>query len=258
MAVKYSKAPISDISFGIFFKSNALLRNNILFDLILQLGEEYPIVQTTPTLPFEELQNGNISQVLDQFNSGIIAHWLNSKDFIYKVYLLQNAMIFYWNRRDDMPSVSRYPGYSSVFEKFSDVCEKMNSIASERSVDLKSDIRLYSLTYQDRVNPESYKNMGVSLKDVLTLNNPFITFGEEKYLSENCVCKYSINLPYLNGYSITSINTPTFPGQGQAILVENKIKGYLESMAGWFDLAHQSQLSFFESIFTESVLKNWE
>ena len=52
---QFSKAPISELIFGIVFNSNLLIKNGIIFDLIKEfLNEDYPNILTLPSAADED------------------------------------------------------------------------------------------------------------------------------------------------------------------------------------------------------------
>lgn len=259
MAIKYTKAPVSEITFGVFFKTNALIRRAIIFEVITKLNSQYPILQTANAPQIEEIQNENISTTQDVGKTGHSTYWLSSSDFIYKIDINQISLNFTWQRRDDMPSVSVYPGFSTVYEMFKSIFKTIVDISANKGVDLIKEIRLFSLKYSDRLSLKPYIEMGVSLPDIIKVNYPPIVMADNSFVSNNYLAKYSIQLPYLNGYSIVNVNTPTYPSPiGQSLLVDNRIKGYSEDMDMWFEKSHQTQLSFFENFFTERILNDWK
>lgn len=255
MALKYSKAPVSEIIFGVFFKTNALMRNAMLFEILLKLKDNYPLFVNAPSAPIEEIQNDNLTFTQEvSFSS----YRVSSRDLIYSIELSQNSFQVIWQRRDDMPSVSEYPGYEKLYGIFNEIYSQINSIAISHGISLGKEVKLYNLKYGDRVNLKPYKETGLHLKDIIKLNYPPIYIDGIEFYSDNYLGKYTVNLSTFNSYAIVNINTPTHGNIGQILLVDNSIKGYSDNVANWFDRAHQSQLSFFENIFTETILNDWK
>lgn len=253
MALKYSKAPVSEVIFGVFFKTNTLLRGAIFFEILLKIKEAYPLLQNTQEVPTEEIENDNLS-----FTQGIAfsSYRLSSKDFIYSVDLNPNSFQVTWRRRDDMPSISTYPGYENLSARFNEVFKIIKEIGIAKGILLDKEVRLYNLKYTDRVNLNLYKENGVRLQDIIKVKYPPILFDDTAFYSENYLGKYTINLPSYNSYAIVNINTPTMPN-GQHLYLDCSIKGQSDNSTIWFEQAHKSQLSFFENIFTDSILKDW-
>ncbi len=259
MAIKYTKAPVSEVSVGVFFKTNALIRNAILFEIITELNKNYPVLQTTLAPQIEEMQNENISLVQDVGSMGYSIYLLSTSDFLYRIEISQISINLLWQRRDDVPSISVYPGFDAIYGRLQEILNTVIKIAANRGVDLVKEIRLFSLKYADRLSLNVYKEKGLSITDIIRFNHSPIIIDKIAFIPDNYVTKYSIKLPFLQGYSIININTPTYPKpHGQMLLLDNRIKGYNGDMDAWFAQAHLTQLSFFENFFTEQILNDWK
>lgn len=259
MAIKYTKAPISEISFGVFLKTNALIRNAIIFEAIAELNKVYSVLQTSVPLQSEEMLSDNISVTQDLMTTGYSTYLLSTSDFLYKIEINQISFNFSWTRRDDMPSISSYPGFSVVYEHLKQIFKTIANIAADRGINLNSEIRLFSLKYADRLSLAAYKEEGMSLFDIVKFSYPKISIDGTSVLPDNIITKYSIKLPHLYGYSIANVNTPTYASPiGQILILDNTIKGYNADMDQWFEQAHFAQISFFENFFTKRVLDDWK
>ena len=259
MTNKYSKAPVSEVSCGLFLKTNALIRNATLFEIITELSKEYPVLQTALPSQIEELHNDNIGLTQDVGATGYSTYLLSTSDFLHRIEINQISINLFWQRRDDAPSLSIYPGFEAIYRRLKEIIKIVVEIAAKHGIDLLKEIRLYSLKYADRLNLNPYKEQGLSIPDIISFNHAPILVDGVRYISDNYITKYSIKLPFLQGYSITNVNTPTYPTpHGQMFLLDNRIKGYGDDMDKWFATARLTQLSFFENFFTERILNDWK
>lgn len=259
MAVKYSKAPISELYFGITFNNNILLNNGVLFQFLAALAKEFPHINTFPPQGDSVLIDGILQTSLDYSKSGFSTYRLYTSDNKYHVFVQQDAIRFHWVRTDIEP-VGNYPGFSTVYEKFSNIYSTVENLQASYDQKLSSEVKSYTLAYVDRINFEEYKTQGFSIEDVILTSFPSFSVKNKTYKSNNCFNRYSVNCEEINGYSIIGINTPTLAGFGQIFIVENTLRGYVDDMPmkDWFDIAHTAQLSFFENTFTKKILKVWE
>ena len=78
---QFSKAPISELIFGIVFNSNLLIKNGIIFDLIKEfLNEDYPNILTLPSAADEDFVENSMKVSIDYEKSGFTLYRLFSKD----------------------------------------------------------------------------------------------------------------------------------------------------------------------------------
>jgi len=259
MALKYTKAPISEVVFGVILKTNSLLANGILFELLHNLSREFPNIQTFPARPEDDLVDGLIQSSVDYSKSGFVTYRLYSSDAKWQILIQQNIITYHWVRADMQP-VGGYPGFSACFDRFLQVYKKTNELFTKNGISLESNIKNYYLSYVDRVNFSEYQSKGMKISDILNMSFPFFSINGRKYTTDNCFNRYSVACEEINGSSIIGVNTPTVPSFGQMFIVDNKLKGYSEKidMQDWFRVAHGLQVSFFENIFTEKILKSWE
>jgi uncharacterized protein (TIGR04255 family) len=261
MAAKYSKAPISELVFGIKFNSNLLLANGIFFDLINRITSNFPVIQTHPVPQEEELINGMIQVTIDYATSGFSIYRLSSQDRKLQILITQNSLTLHWYRRDD-ESVGNYPGFGNIFDKFYEQYSAIKSLITISDQEFENSIKSFYLCYNDRANLEEFKRMRWGIPLIINLPSPSFSYGGRTYPEDNYYCKYSTNCEDISGYSIITINTPTAPEIGQVLVVENRLIGIPDDkqrkdLRSWFDIAHEIQLSFFENIFTDRALNHW-
>ncbi|WP_293893043.1 TIGR04255 family protein [Flavobacterium sp.] len=253
MSVKYSKAPISEIIFGVVFKSNILFQNGVLFELLSELKDRFPNMFTHPSLGEEDVVNGLIQVTILHEDAGFSAYRLVSNDNKWQIIFHQNSFSLHWVRKDT-EDVGNYPGFSNIFSEFLSI---INLIKAKIN-DLDTHIKAYSLSYSDRVNLQEYEESGLSIFEIITIQTPKFSISKKEYSYNNFYSRYSVFCEEINGYSIFGINTPTLP-IGQLLIIDNKLKGYNDdSIEVWFEKAHKIQTSFFENIFSETILKMWK
>jgi len=257
MSLKYSKAPISELICGFTLNSNLLLTDGVLFKVLSNLTKEYSTIFTHPTISEEEVLNDTIQSGTDYSKAGFTTYRLTTPDGRWNVLLQQNLLTLHWVRQD-VEDVGNYPGFAAVFEKFKEVYLFIRSLVKDSQI-FDSQIKSFHLSYGDRVNLEEFKVHQLTIPDIIDLNPPVFEASGKKYFANNYYCRYSIPCDAINGYSLVTINTPTLPGIGQILAVDNKIKGFSSQLTidDWFRVAHDIQVSFFESLFKEDILKKW-
>lgn len=259
MAVKYSKAPISEVVCGIIFNSNFLLNNSILFNFLVELSKDFPSIFTHPTIAADEVVNNGIQTATEYTKAGFTTYRIVSEDTKWQVLAQQNLITFHWVRQDD-ENVGNYPGFTIIFERFKEIYSTLKRIVND-DAKFSSNIKHYYLSYSDRVNLEELKEEGVSITDTITLNPPKFEINNEVYKTDNYFNRYSGQCDAINGYSIVGVNSPTLPGLGQILVVDNKLKGAPKediTIDQWFKVAHDIQVSFFETIFSPKILQLWK
>jgi uncharacterized protein (TIGR04255 family) len=257
MAVKYSKAPISELTCGVFFKQNSLLNNAVIFKIIAKLSKDYPTINTHPTGAEEDVVNNTIQVSMDYARSGFATYRLQSPDFKWQVVITQNMLTFHWVRQDT-EDVGNYPGFSEIYSKFYTIYQTLKELFEESIFSFNDSVKCYYLGYLDRINFDDYKSKGMELSDIISLPSFSFYKNQTKYTATNYMNKYSVSCDDINGSSIITISTPTFMPFGQIIMVDNKIKGIGSDIKKWFKDAHDIQVAFFEKIFTEKILNSWK
>ena len=260
MAAKYSKAPISELVLGAFFNPGLLLNNGVLFELINKLLVEFPVLNTHPVFAFEELANGvTIQSQADYTKTGFSTYHLISEDGKWQILLLQDMITLHWNRKDD-ESVGNYPGFTTTFRKFKNIYDTISELLKKHDLDMAASIKSYYLCYNDRVDLEEYKSKGLNVDNIINISTPSFEYASKVYVANNYWNRYSVTCDAISGYSLITINTPTLETGKQLLIVENKLRGKTPNsdIEEWFLIAHDSQMSFFEKIFKQEILKSWE
>ncbi len=253
MAVKYTQAPISELICGIVFNTNLLLQKMVLFDLLVVLEKEYPIINTHPVFGEEDVVNGLIKTAQNYEKAGFSSYRLSSVDNKWQVILQQDILTFHWVRQDG-ESVGSYPGFTVIFNKFISIYE----LIKQKITDVEKHIKCYYLNYTDRVNLKEYITDEITFFDIINIPTPSFYSNGKSYRYDNFLNRYSVFCEEIKGYSIIGLNTPTLP-IGQLLIVENKLKGFNGDVIElWFKKAHDIQTSFFETIFTQKILKIWK
>jgi uncharacterized protein (TIGR04255 family) len=259
MAVKYSKAPISELVCGIFFNSNLLLIDGIIFQFLTRTQGLFPVIQTLPTIPSDEVVNGIIQTSQDYIKAGFVTYRLFSNDMKWQVLIQQNMVTLHWVRQDD-ENVGNYPGYDQIFAEFKRIYIILRELIPDDNI-FNANIKSLYLCYTDRINMEPYRIRGMGIDDLITLPPIQFKANNTNIKANNYFNRFSGACNDIDGYFIASINSPTIMGLGQFLIIENKVKGSLSDsrfMDDWFESAHQIQLSFFESIFKSAVLEEWK
>jgi uncharacterized protein (TIGR04255 family) len=252
MPNKYSKAPISELACGVYFKNNILINEAFIFDFIHKLKEQFPVLYTHPTFPEEEVINGILQQATNYEKAGFSSYRLTTQNNRLQVVIQQDLISAHWVRQDE-ENVGDYVGYSEISKLLFKLVEMINS----KFEHLFESIKSYQITYIDRFNLSTYFEKGLTIFDIINIQGPTFGFNGKTYLANNFINRYSTSIPELNGYLITGINTPTFPN-GQLMLVDNKLKGFTnDAIDVWFNKAHEIQLSIFESLFSKKILNEW-
>jgi len=263
MAVKYSKAPISELIFGIIFNSGFLSKKGMIFDLINELTKgDYPTLVTQPAIFEEDWADNRISVNMDYEKAGFSLYRLYSKDGYYMVQLQKNCILINWIRKDDI-AVGKYPGFTEVHNRFNKIItwikERIEKEVELKDLDFLKQIKNLSLTYHDRVSIESSSD-AEPLKKFLNLSFPKVPIGDTELYPSSIISKFIVPCPQINGFDAVSINTGQ-DQQGKRILaIENRIKGGLISndLDDWFKSAHKIQVDFFANLFTKEVLTSWQ
>ena len=183
---------------------------------------------------------------------------LLSSDQKRQILIQGNFLTYHWVRQDFEPT-GHYPGFSEIFEEFSKIFESIHDIARSNGIDFASDIDYFYLAYNDRINVTPFIMEGKKLSDVINAPGINFTVGNKVYESNNTISTHTTICEYVNGYIITSLNSPTVAGE-QMLIIENKIDGIFENktdISGWFEKAHEVQLSIFENLINVNVLETW-
>jgi uncharacterized protein (TIGR04255 family) len=258
MAAKYSKAPISEVVCGIIFNSNLLLNNSVLFKLLIRLQDDFPNIQTHPTINEDEVVNGIIQSIPDYLKAGFSTYRVISADGKWQVLVQQNLITLNWVRQD-AENVGNYPGFQTVFDKFKQIYTITKQVLGDDQK-FQSSIKYYYLAYSDRVNVEEFKGSENPIMEITTLQPPTFQVNNKEYKANNFFNRYSVQCDAIDGFSIITVNSPTMAGYGQILMVENKVKGAPAKYSvidDWFEVAHKIHVSFFETFFSKKILDQW-
>lgn len=249
--IKYSKAPISEVIFGVIFNTNALFEDLLIFKLLEELRNSFPLINTHPTQSEEEVLNGIILATPFYEKAGFSTYRLSSSDGRFQILLQQDLITFHWTRTDK-EDVGNYPGFSSLYKSFIEIYDSI--IIKNKNVLNK--IKHYYLGYVDRINLEDFKEF--SLKDFFKISMPTFNLNNKEYVYENFISRFSQACEEVGGYSISGLNTIPTP-IGRILIVDNKVKGLTDKPIDiWFQDAHEIQVSFFENLFSNLILEKWQ
>lgn len=262
MAVTYQKAPISELICGVIFTNNILAHELILFELLFELKDEYPDINTQPPIFEEEIQDYKVFSTINTTATGFSLYRLSSADKKFMIQIQQNLVLVNWIRTDDQ-KVGSYPGFPTVYKRFKDIFSRIEQKLGKYipDVDIYKHIKNFTLHYQDRVFYNNYINDLADLEKITNLKTPIITGADAKILpANNIFSKYTTPVKEINGYSIISINTGVSRSTNQQILiVECRLKGKFDGKIDeWFNNAHSIQLAFFETFFKPNILDEWK
>lgn len=253
MSTKFSKAPISELIFGVVFNSNILSNEGYIFELITSLMKNgYTNYQTQPAIFEEEWSDNKLSVSMDYEKAGFSLYRLYSIDGTILIQIQQNCILLNWIRKDDTP-VGNYPGFTSVYQKFTSLINEVIQKISEQKFLLE--IKNLTLTYHDRVILVDNE-----LNDILNLTLPSLKNGGNTISTNNIISKFILPCEKVNGFDSVSINTGTDYQDRRILVIENRVKGKLNNYTfkEWFNNAHSVQVDFFENLFTTKTLQSWQ
>ncbi len=93
MAITYQKAPISELICGVIFTNNILAHELILFELLFELKDEYPDINTQPPIFEEELQDYKVFTTVNTAATGFSLYRLSSDDKKFMIQIQQNLVL---------------------------------------------------------------------------------------------------------------------------------------------------------------------
>lgn len=247
----YKKAPLSEVIFGFTYKSR-MFSDDELFLMNNLFSEEFPIVEIVAPLIIEDLRNFQLFPIINPTLTGTILYRRRTSERNWLLQMQGNAIYLNWIRQDSAP-VGNYIGYNAIFDKFLKIIEAIENLLHKS---LKENIYLLDLTYQDRINWQSYKNDLNSVSDIMNIQTPPITSDS---IYNNIFSKYTQKKDSLNGFGIVNINTATSMAGNQVFRIETIYRGHplTSDIKTWFDTAHNEQTDFFTSLFKENVLDSW-
>lgn len=248
----YKQAPISEVIFGITYKSR-LFSDDDLFYINNHFSKEFPIVEVLAPLIIEDLRNFQIFPIINPTLTGTTLYRRRTAERNWLLQVQGNAIYLNWIRQDNMP-VGNYIGYNEVFSKFIKIIEHIEELLHKP---LKENIYLLDLTYQDRINWQSYATNLNNVSDIMNIQTPPIVSDA---IYNNISSKYTQQKDSLNGFGIININTATSMAGNQVFRIETIYRGHplTTDIKAWFDTAHAEQTDFFSSLFKEKILDSWK
>jgi len=248
--MKYSKAPVSEVIFGITYGTN-IISVDKLFHISSMFSTEFPNVEICPALVLEELNGFRLQPMVADIGAGpfLVRRWTNDAKWLLQVQ--SNKIYFNWIRKDDKP-VGEYVGFLKIKESFDEIFEKIS-----RVVDVKTNHSLYELSYHDRVEWQGIISDMSEINTIMNVASP-PKFSDEGY--NNLFSRYTYQSSDIGGYGLLGINTDTSIFQKQVIRFESNLRGIIpqKSFDEWMTLAHQKQLLIFESCFGEKIRNSWK
>lgn len=248
---KYSKAPVSEVIFGINFNMLVLSRE-VLFSIYSLLKNDFPTIEILVPMADEKLVGFQIMTGIDPALTGELLLRLKSKDLKWLVQLQGNKIYLNWVRLDT-EDIGHYPGYTAIKNKFEEVIKLMGT---NLAINLTENVNYYELTYHDRVEWEKLiKNMN-EVDKILNYIPPKLT---TPIGLNNLFSKFTYSDETVGGYGLVGFNTATSQTNKQVLRVENTIRGFLPDVDRdkWFGIAHQKHEKHFTEIFTEKILNSW-
>ncbi len=253
--VKYSQAPISEVICGLTFSNNIFERNHAIYDIISYLKQEYPVLETVQPLADEFLEDYRLLTSISS-QEGPFLQRLRKQDNKWLAQIQFNKLYYNWIRRDNQ-SVGEYPGFTYIFNEFKKILEKTVSYTGVSVSGIHSQIKHYSLLYQDRVMWQDHIDDLAKIDKILKISIPSIS-----YATNNLFSRYTLPLSEIDGYADLRINTAasTIEQNRQMLIIQVEIKSKAErfEIDEWFNKAHELQIDFFEQIFQPNILSQWK
>lgn len=257
MSIKYSKAPISEVSFGIVFDTHTLLLNSIIFELLIELRNSFPFISVRPASDLQEVIGGNLQNTADYNSSGFAMYQLINVEKQRQFFIQHNSFSFNWVRKDDQP-IGNYPGFTQLYSEFKGIMNLLEKLFNKFNIDYTTSLKNYFLNYSDRINVSAYGEKGVW--GIINISNISFQANNKIFHSNNIINTYTTKCDAINGDIVTTFNSPTI-GPEQLLLISNNIDGILndkKDIDGWFSIARELQINFFDSIIKKEVLDDWK
>lgn len=250
--MKYTKAPVSEVIFGISYNNNVIPLQK-LTALVSRLSSTYPLIEVLPPLALEELKDFQLVTELDPSRSGPILFRLRSADRKWVVQLQGDKAYINWVRLDTEP-VGYYLGFAKIKAAFDElkiaISSEVGEIPNER-------ISCVDLTYHDRVEWQDYIPDLSKINEILNVCSPPM-FSSSGY--NNVFSRYSFPDEEIKGYGLININTATAITGKQLLKVEVNLRGFNASIPvdEWLEIAHQKHNHIFDGLFSASIRKRWQ
>lgn len=250
--VSHSKAPISEIIFGLTFNFRKF-DDQTIFKIQQLFSEEYTIIQYLNPLTDESLNeyDDSISLETNSNSTGTILFRLRNETNSKLIQIQGNKIYFNWVRLDSQDPDGIYPGFDANYNEFENI---LKEIQKKTSIDLFDNIKYCELTYHDRIIVDKYVKDFNSIQNLLNIN----FFGGFDQTTKNISLTQSFTLPNNSSYGIININSLFSNNIGKKVLgIEVNVKGITEDVKSWFYETRQKQNEIFKSIINNNVLKTW-
>lgn len=259
--VIYSRAPISEVVFGVTFNSSILSTQNIIFDLISELKSGFPIISFQPPIADEELKGFKLFSGINIDACGPGIHQLRNREGDKMVQLQWNKVYLNWIR-GDQKNVGTYPGFVNLMSEFLSLFDQIAKVVQgvNPSVDILRSVKYYELLYQDRFIWLEYISTLKDIKKIVNISPPTFLFNQKEIAVNNIFSNYTIPIEELGGYAKIALNTGTSDFEKQLFIAQIGIQGDSQGrkINEWFNDSHNYQIAFFEQIFTNELLKTWK
>lgn len=249
---KLSKAPVSEVVFGITLLNNRISDSDII-SLLNEYKVKYPNIEITPPLANEWLVDYKILPEIDILKSGQILYRLRSSDKKYLIQLQGNKFYLNWIRQDE-EDVGNYPGFSKILAVFNELKEVIVSFLKHDI--FENNIKYYELSYHDRFEWQEYIENISQIEKIMNFNPPKIGIDTG---FNNVFSQYTYQNDMIGGYGSLSINTSTSIKNKQLLRFESIIRGVLPdaSSNSWFKMGHDIQNKIFLNTFKDLILDTW-
>ena len=249
--MKYLKAPVSEVIFGINYTKQKITTDDVFF-LNSIFKDDFPILEILPPLVVENLNGFQLSQTIDPSLSGPFLLRRHSIDNKWLLQIQSNRIYLNWIRNDSEP-VGNYIGYFAIFKRFQEI---LDSLTKAFSLKVFEDIDLLDLSYHDRIDWQEYLTDLSKVSELINISTPPI-FSEEGY--NNIFSKYSFLDSEINGFGLININSASTITGKQIIKVESNLRGRLKEITAidWFQIAHKKQNYIFDKLFTQGIKDKW-
>jgi uncharacterized protein (TIGR04255 family) len=249
--MRYSKAPISEVIMGIGYRNAKIPVDFILKKALF--SEQFPIVEIVQPLCVEILNGYQVQPNFDR-NSGpfLVRRWTSDEKWLLQ--MQANMLYLNWIRLDTEP-VGTYVGFISVKDKFLSI---LADLEENTKVNLRSDVILCDLTYNDRIKWQSEISDLSEIGKIMHVSAP-PKFSDQGY--NNVFSRYTFHDFELNGFGLININTVTAIDGEQLIKLESSLRGRCVidgDIETWFEQAHTKHNEIFERIFTEEIKAKWQ
>lgn len=253
--IKYKIAPVSEVIFGVTFKSALLGKNNFYLKFLSTLIDEYPGYSVHVPLFNEELKGYQNNLVTNPSVTGPVLHRLRSEDQSWLIQIQLNKLYLNWIR-DDQKDPGNYPGYTQIFKTFKDL---LNRVFEELEASDK-DIDSYELSYHDRIRWTDYVDNIKDVNEIVNYTLPQLNFGSQGIEIVNFNKRLNARVSNIGGFMTFNFATLTEITGKQILGLELSLKGIVANISSdeWFEEAHQMQIKLFAKFLNPQILEKWK